>query len=105
MNYKTEMIDGLLHAISDIRPGRAVGNTTRQVNDTIDLFLSLPTGQKHVGFKDHWGNWHADEYMQNRIIRRLRTETQYNVYLKKPDELPNVQSVLVGKNFIKAINF
>ena len=106
MNYKTEMIEGMIHAVSDIRPGRCVGNTTRQVNDTIDLFFSLPKGQKHVGFKDHSGVWIGDKYMRGQIERRLALECRCRNFISEPKSLnTGVPCVLLGKNYIKALNF
>ena len=104
MNYKTEMVEGMIRAVSDIRPGRCVGNTTRQVNDTIDLLFSLPPGKKIVGFEDHgvkdWGLRCNDHFMKL-LHRRLISEGRCRV-VSNLDYDSKVRQVIIGKNFIRA---
>ena len=107
MNYRTEMIEGLIHAISDIRPGRCVGNTTRQINDTIDLFFTLPKGQKHIGFKDHDVEEYgliANTHFRKKLARRLEMESGCKVVTKLVST-SKIRQIAVGENYIKALNF
>lgn len=104
MNYKVKIHKGLPHAVSDIRPGRCVGNTTRQVNDTIDLLFSLPQGKKHVGFEDHSVSEHgfkANDHFRKMVAGRLHIEGRCRV-VANLDYDSKVRQVVVKEHYIKA---
>ena len=107
--YSVVHKNGLLYAISDIRNGRCKGNSTRQINDTYDLFFSLPKGYKCVGFEDHsvseWGE--QANYISMKILtQRLLTEGRCVEYHPNIDVTTSkVRLIEIGHNYVKALNF
>lgn len=107
--YSVVYKNGLLYAVSDIRSGRCKGNSTRQINDTYDLFFSLPKGYKHVGFEDHSVSECGEKanYISMKILaRRLLTEGRCVEYQSEIDiSTSRVRLIEIGYNYIKALNF
>lgn len=66
-------------SIEDIRPGRAVGNSTRLIDKAIELIFS----GKKVKVKDHYPSIQADMFLFDRILKRLQNEHGHpmNVFL------------------------
>lgn len=65
-------------------PGRAVGNTTRQVNDAIDLLYAGYT----VKAEDHYalgGDRNTNKLLLDRILKRLLFEHQVDLNRVKID--------------------
>ena len=107
--YSVIYKNGLFYAVSDIRSGRCKGNSTRQINDTYDLFFSLPSGYKCVGFEDHdvkeYGE-KANHISMKKLTRRLLTEGRCVEYQPKVDVTTSkVRLIEIGSNYIKALNF
>ena len=107
--YSVVHKNGLLYAVSEIRSGRCKGNSTRQINDTYDLFFSLPINYKHVGFEDHgvseYGNG-ANVISMKILTRRLLTEGRCVQYGTGIDiQTSKVRLIEIGENYIKALNF
>lgn len=107
--YSIVYKNGLLYAVSDIRSGRCKGNSTRQINDTYDLFFSLPKGYKHVGFEDHdvseYGE-KANYISMKKLAHRLLTEGRCMEYkLGMGIQTSKVRIIEIGSNYIKALNF
>ncbi len=99
---------GLPHAASKIRYERRAGNSTRIVNDTIELMYELG----HVGFKDHAQVGEAQEHTRKMLFKRLDSEFRGVVWLHRGDHSmdmyrakmkPGTPYILVGKNFIKYV--
>ena len=107
--YSVVYKNGLLYAVSDIRSGRCKGNSTRQINDTYDLFFSLPKGSKHVGFEDHDVNEYgenANYISMKKLTYRLLTEGRCIEYKSDMDiQTSKVRVIEIGSNYIKALNF
>ena len=107
--YSVGYNNGLLYAVSDIRSGRCKGNSTRQINDTYDLFFSLPKGSKCVGFEDHSVSECGEKanYISMKILtRRLLTEGRCVEYQPSVDVTTSkVRLIEIGHNYIKALNF
>lgn len=107
--YSVVYKNGLLYAVSDIRSGRCKGNSTRQINDTYDLFFSLPKGNKCVGFEDHSVSECRKKanYISMKILtHRLLTEGRCMKYKSGMDiQTSKVRVIEIGSNYIKALNF
>ena len=107
--YSVVYKNGLLYAVSDIRSGRCKGNSTRQINDTYDLFFSLPKGNKHVGFEDHSVSEYeekANYISMKKLAHRLLTEGRCMEYKSGMDiQTSKVRIIEIGSNYIKALNF
>ena len=79
---KYEIIDGLAYPISIIKEGRMKGNTTRIINDTVELLFELGK----VGIKDHEDYPNAKEWVMGRVLRRLTNELRVQVIKVEEDK-------------------
>ena len=102
---KTQNINNIPHVVSRIKAGRKVGNTTRQLNDTIEALFEY----KIVGFLDHSYIGEQQDLFRRKLIDRLKREYPHHIVIRdwvpedQIDREPRSGTIIVGKSYLKLI--